>query len=96
MGLIKKIKDNLPSKDDERHKEVEKSNYEEPLILSCKCLSDYVKDDVLYNRYLYDKFDDNFIGKLFEIQEDCLINKEIYNYLMLSCFKKSRFSKMYN
>ena len=43
MGIHKKIKDNLPSKNDERHNDVandilkiivDKSNYEEPLLLN--------------------------------------------------------------
>ena len=50
-GILKKIKDNLPKKDDERHSDVaadtlkiieKKSNFEEPLLQSCKNLSDYV------------------------------------------------------
>jgi hypothetical protein len=86
MGILKKIKDNLPSKEDERHDDVaadilkilvDKSNYEEPLLLACKCLSDYVKDDVLYNKHLNDKIEDNFVDKLFEIQDNYLDNPEI-------------------
>ena len=69
MGILKKIKDNLPAKEDERHSDVaddtlkillEKSNFEEPLLLACKCLSDYVKDDNLYNKHIDDKIDETF------------------------------------
>ena len=86
MGILKKIKDNLPAKEDERHSDVaddtlkillEKSNFEEPLLLACKCLSDYVKDDTLYNKHLNDKIDESFIDKLFEIQDNYLDNPEI-------------------
>ena len=47
IGMLKKIKDNLDSKDDKRHDDVakdtlkillEKSNFEEPLLLACKYL----------------------------------------------------------
>ena len=54
-----------------------KSNYEEPLLLSCKNLSDYVKDDTLYNKHLNDKIKENFVDKLFEIQDNYLDNPEI-------------------
>ena len=86
MGILKKIKDNLPSKNDERHGDVaadtlkilvDKSNYEEPLLLACKNLADYVKDDILYNKHLDDKIDDGFVDKLFEIQDNYLDNPEI-------------------
>ena len=85
-GILKKIKDNLPTKDDKRHQDVakdtlkiieKKSNYEEPLLLSCKNLSDYVKDDMLYNKHLKDKIGDKFVDKLFEIQDNYLDNPEI-------------------
>ena len=85
-GILKKIKDNLTSKDDERHSDIandtlkiieKKSNFAEPLLLSCKNLSDYVKDDTLYNKHLNDKIDENFIDKLFEIQDNYLDNPEI-------------------
>ena len=67
MGILKKIKDNLPTKDDERHSDVasntlkiieDKSNFEGPLTLACKCLFDYVKDGDLYDKHLSDKIDD--------------------------------------
>ena len=45
--------------------------------MSCKCLSDYVKDDALYNKHLSDKIDDDFVDKLFEIQDNYLDNPEI-------------------
>ena len=73
MGILKKIKENLTTKEDKRHEDVvkdtlkvilDKSNYEEPLLLACKCLGDYVKDDTLYKKHLGDKIDDSFIGKL--------------------------------
>ena len=85
-GILKKIKENLPTKNDERHSDVakdtlkiieKKSNYEEPLLLSCKNLSDYVKDDTLYNKHLNDKIKENFVDKLFEIQDNYLDNPEI-------------------
>ena len=86
MGILKKIKDNIPSKDDDRHSDVaanvlkillDKSNFEEPLLLSCKCLSDYVKDDQLYNKHLNNKIDGSFVDTLFEIQDNYLDNPEI-------------------
>ena len=85
-GILKKIKDNLPKKDDERHSDValdtlkiieKKSNFEEPLLQSCKNLSDYVKDDTLYNKHLDNKIDESFIDKLFDIQDNYLDNPEI-------------------
>ena len=85
-GILKKIKDNIPSKEDERHSDVvddtlkiidKKSNFGEPLLLCCKNLSDYVKDDTLYNKHAKDKIDDNFVDKLFEIQDNYLDNPEI-------------------
>ncbi|MBP3801733.1 MAG: hypothetical protein J6I85_06920, partial [Clostridia bacterium] len=103
MALLKKIKDNLPTKADPRHDDVtantldillNKSNYEAPLLLACKCLSDYVKDNELYNKHLGDKIDDGFIGKLFEIQEDYLDNpevtKEINNILSYLAMKNQK------
>ena len=45
--------------------------------MSCKCLSDYVKDDTLYNKHLGDKIDESFVDKLFEIQDNYLDNPEI-------------------
>ncbi len=53
MGIFRKIKENLDSKDDKRYDDaatntlkilLDKSNYEAPLILTCKLLHDYVKD----------------------------------------------------
>ena len=103
MGLLKKIKDNLPTKADPRHDDVasntltillDKSNYEAPLLLACKCLSDYVKDNDLYNKHLSNKIDDGFIGKLFDIQEDYLenpeITKEINNILSYLAMKNQK------
>jgi len=62
-----------------------KSNFEEPLLQSCKNLSDYVKDDTLYNKHLDNKIDESFIDKLFDIQDNYLdnpqITKEINNLL---------------
>ena len=86
MGMLKKIKDNLPSKDDPKHDDVadntlkillDKSNFEEPLLLSCKLLHDYVKDKELFNKYINDKIDEGLVGKLFEIQNDYLDNPEV-------------------
>ena len=85
-GILKKIKDNLPKKDDERHSDMaldplkiieKKSNFEEPLLQSCKNLSDCVKDDTLYNKHLDNKIDESFIDKLFDIQDHYLDNPEI-------------------
>ena len=85
-GILKKIKDNISTKEDERHGDIaadtlkiieKKSNYEEPLLQSCKNLSDYVKDDTLYNKHLNDKIDENFVDKLFDIQDNYLDNPEI-------------------
>jgi hypothetical protein len=85
-GILKKIKDNLSTKEDETHGDIaadtlkiieKKSNFEEPLLLSCKNLSDYVKDDTLYNKHLNDKIDENFVDKLFDIQDNYLDNPEI-------------------
>ena len=105
-GILKKIKDNLTSKDDERHGDVakdtlkiieKKSNFEEPLLLSCKNLSDYVKDDTLYNKHLDDKIDDNFVDKLFEIQDNYLdnpeITKEINNLLCYLALRNPKFAE---
>ena len=104
MGILKKIKDNLPSKEDERHGEVaadtlkilvDKANYEEPLLLACKCLSDYVKDDVLYNKHLNDKIGDDFVDKLFEIQDNYLDNPEITKEINnLLCYLSLRNPKL--
>ena len=104
MGILKKIKDNLPSKADPRHKDVatdilkillEKSNYEEPLLAACKCLSDYVKDDVLYNKHLSDKIDSNFVDKLFDIQENYLDNPEVVKEINnLLCYLALRNPKL--
>ena len=104
MGMLKKIKDNLPSKDDPKHDDVadntlkillDKSNFEEPLLLSCKLLHDYVKDKELFNKHINDKIDEGFVGKLFEIQDDYLDNpeviKEINNIL---CYLSMRNPKL--
>ena len=106
MGILKKIKDNLPSKDDKRHGDVandtikillDKSNYVEPLLLACKCLGDYVKDDQLYKKHLNDKINDGFVGKLFEIQDDYLDNpevtKEINNLLCYLAMRNPRLAE---
>ena len=106
MGILKKIKDNIPSKDDDRHADVvddilkillDKSNYEEPLLLACKCLSDYVKDDRLFNKYLSNKIDVSFIDKLFAIQDDYLDNpeiiKEINNILCLVAVRNPKLAE---
>ena len=86
MGLIKKIKDNLPSMDDPKHDKLvddtikillEKSNYVDPLLLSCKCLSSYIDNADYYNKHLYDKLDENFVDKLFEIEDNYLDNPEV-------------------
>ena len=88
-GILKKIKDNLPKKDDERHSDVaadtlkiieKKSNFEEPLLQSCKNLSDYVKDDTLYNKHLDNKIDESFIDKLFD--KASLISFLIYKIII--------------
>ena len=94
MGILTKIKDNLPSKEDVKHDDIvrntlsillEKSNFEEPLLLACKCLIDYLKNDALYNKHLCDKINENFVDKLFEIQDNYLdspeVIKEINNIL---------------
>jgi hypothetical protein len=104
LGILKKIKDNLPSKADPRHKDVatdilkillEKSNYEEPLLAACKCLSDYVKDDVLYNKHLSDKIDPSFVDKLFDIQENYLDNPEVVKEINnLLCYLALRNPKL--
>ena len=104
IGILKKIKDNLPSKDDEKHSDVcknilkiitNKSNFEEPLLLSCKCLSDYVKDDVLYKKHLLDKINEGFVDKLFEIQENYLDNPEIIKEINnILCYLSLRSPKL--
>ena len=86
MGMLRKIKENLDSKDDKRHDDVatntlkillDKSNFEAPLLLACKLLHDYVKDNTLFKKHINDKIDDGFVGKLFEIQDDYLENPEV-------------------
>ena len=103
-GILKKIKDNLSKKEDERHGDVvadtlkiidKKSNFEEPLLLSCKNLSDYVKDDTLYNKYLNDKIDENFADKLLDIQDNYLENPEITKEINnLLCYLSLRNPKL--
>ena len=94
LALVKKLKNNLPSKSDPKHEKLlddaikillEKPNYIDPLIVSCKCVSDYLIDDELYNKHAYKKMTESFIDKLFAIQEDNLdhpeVTKEINNLL---------------
>jgi len=101
MGILKKIKDNLPTKEDPRHGDVaadtlkillDKSNFEEPLLLACKVLGDYVKDDTLFKKHVNDKIDDGFVNKLYDIQDDYLDNpevtKEINNILSYLAMRK--------
>ena len=103
MGMLKKIKENLPTKDDPRHDDVanctltillDKSNFEEPLLLACKLLHDYVKDKELFNKHINDKIDDSFVGKLYDIQDDYLDNpeiiKEINNILSYLAMKNNK------
>ena len=86
MGMLKKIKDNLEKKEDPRHDDVvtdvlkillDKSNFEEPLLLACKCLHDYVKDKDLFDKHVKDKLGEDFVDKLLDIQENYLDNEEV-------------------
>ena len=103
-GIYKKIKDNIPSKEDERHKDIvdstlkvieKKSHFAEPLLLNCKILSDYVKDDTLYNNHLKDKVDDKLVDELFEIEDNYLDNPEITKEINnLLCYLSLRNPKL--
>ena len=86
MSLLRKIKDNLETKTDERNKDVvddilklinNKSNFADSFLLALRTLGDYVKDEELYEKFLKDKIDEKFIDKLLEIQENYLDNPEI-------------------
>lgn len=85
LGLINKIKENLPKTDDKHGKLIDnamkilldKNNYIDPLIVSCKCLGSYIADDELFNKHASKKIGDSFIDKLFAIQEDNLDNPEV-------------------
>ena len=86
MDLAKKIKDNLPSKDDPKHDKLvddainildKKSNFDQPLTLACKFLSDGVKDNDFYSKHLNKKLDDKFADRLCKIQHDHLNNPDV-------------------
>lgn len=74
MGILKKIRDNLPTKEFPRHGEIaadtlkillDKSNYEESLLLAFKVLCDYVKDDTFFKNDVNDKIYDRIVNKLY-------------------------------
>ena len=86
MDLARKIKDNLPNKSDPKHDKLiddavniltKKSNFPEPLVLSCKFLSDGVKDNDFYTKHLDKKLDDKFADKLCKMQQDHLNHPEV-------------------
>ena len=104
MSILKKIKDNVESKGDGRHKDVtddtlkvmlHKSNYVEPFLQTCRIIGDYVKDDDSFNKFLAGKCDEKFVEQLLEIQDNYLdnpeVNKEINNIL---CYLALRSPKL--
>ena len=106
MSILKKIKENIPSKDNNKHNDIientikiikNKSNYLDTLLLSCRILSDYIKDEDLFNKYLNEKIDDDFIDKLFEINENYIDNaevtKEINNLLCYLSLRNPKFAE---
>ena len=86
MNLINAIKDNLPSKDDHKHDDLvddtiniltKKSNSPEPLVLACKCLSDYLTDNDLATKHANKKVDEGLVDDLLKIQANYLDNPEV-------------------
>ena len=107
LSILKKIKENISSKDNNKHNDIidnsikvikNKSNYSDTLLLSCKILNDYIKDVELYNKYTNKKIDDTFIDKLFEINEDYIdnseITKEINNVLCYLALRNNKYAEI--
>jgi hypothetical protein len=85
-SVMRKLKDNA-SEDNNVHKDItrniknlitKKSNYNDILLSNIKILSDYTKNENLYNKYLNKNIiDKKFIDNLLEISENYINNPEI-------------------
>ena len=106
MSILKKIKENISLEDNKNNDIINntiqviknKSNYCDILLLSCKILNDYIKNEDLYNKYLKEKIDDSFIDKLFEINENYIDNseiiKEINNLLCYLALRNNKYAEI--
>ena len=54
-----------------------KSNFPEPVVLACKCLSDYLTDNDLALKHANRKVDEGLVNTLNEIQGNYLDNPEV-------------------
>ena len=86
MNLVNKIKDNLPSKNDPKHDGLlndainvlhKKSNFAEPIVLACKCLSDYLNDNNLCVKHANKKLNEGLVDDLLKIQDNYIDNPEV-------------------
>ena len=85
-SVMRKLKDNA-NEDNNVHKDItrniknlitKKSNYNDILLSNIKILSDYTKNENLYNKYLNKNIiDKKFIDNLLEISENYINNPEI-------------------
>ena len=75
-------------KNDPRHKNLvddamkifnKKQKLGDPLIQSCKCLTDYLRNDDLYNDYLKQKLDKNFADQALKAQKEHPDDPDVIN-----------------
>ena len=104
FSILKKIMENL-NENDNKHNEISnailnciknKNNYSDSLLISCKMLNDYIKNNNLYSKFIHEKINNDFIDILFEINDNYVdnnnISKEINNILCYLCLLNKNLS----
>ena len=73
-----------------------KNNYRDLLLESSQTFSNYLKDEEMYNKYIADKVDNEFIDTIFDISENYLddekVSKELNNILCYLCLRNEKFA----
>ena len=71
-----------------------KSNYRDIFLHTARYFSKYIKDETLYNQYLSNTIDTDFIDTLFDISDNYLddvqVSKELNNILCYLCLRNDK------
>ena len=110
VEIIKKLKDEIPIEGDEEQDKINqtfcylllnilfhKSIFSESFLLTANTLLYYIKNNILYDKFLSNKIDEKFIEQLLEQEENYLdnpqISKVINNILSYLALKNPKFAK---
>ena len=106
VEIIKKIKENIDESEESLHQNFcefllkilfHPSIFSESFLLTANTLLLYIKDDILYDKCLSNKIDENFIGQVLDQEENYIdnpnISKVINNILSCLALKNPNFAK---